>query len=72
MFMYELDPYLVCDAFEYEETPEDFAARASEDATTENVQIEINELRGLLTENDKEAVAKLDGFEKRIQALKAA
>ena len=71
MFLYDLDPYLICDAFEYGEGPEEFAARISGTVTAADVLGDIEDSRGLVTD-EPDNMEKLDGFAKRIQALKAA
>lgn len=71
MFLYNLDPYLVCDAFEYGESPEEYAARISETVTAADVLGEIEDSRELVTD-EPDNLARLDGFRKRIEALKAA
>ena len=70
LFLYDLDPWLVCEAFDGEDKRE-FAARVSVDMDIDSVESEIEQARELV-DGEPDNLKRLDGFRKRIEALKAA
>lgn len=70
LFLYDLDPWLVCEAFDGEDEQE-YAARVSVDMDLDSVESEIEQARELV-DGEPDNMVKLDGFAKRIQALKRA
>ena len=70
LFLYDLDPWLVCEAFD-DEDEQEYAARVSVDMDIDSVESEIEQARELV-DGEPDNLKKLDGFAKRIQALKAA
>ena len=70
LFLYDLDPWLVCEAFDDEDEQES-AARVSVAMDIDSVESEIEQAREL-GDGEPDNLKKLDGFAKRIQALKAA
>lgn len=69
LFLYDLDPWLVCEAFDGEDEQE-YAARVSVDMDLDSVESEIEQARELV-DGEPDNMEKLDGFAKRIQVLKA-
>ena len=70
LFLYNLDPWLICEAFD-DEDEQEFAARVSVDMDIDSVENEIEQARELVAD-EPDNIKVLDGFAKRIQALKAA
>ena len=70
LFLYDLDPWLVCEAFD-DEDEQEYAARVSVDMDIDSVESEIEQARELV-DGEPDNMEKLDGFAKRIQALKRA
>jgi len=69
LFLYNLDPWLICEAFD-DEDEQEFAARVSVDMDIDSVENEIEQARELVAD-EPDNMKKLDGFAKRIQTLKA-
>ena len=70
LFLYNLDPWLVCEAFDGEDEQE-YAARVSVGMDIDSVESEIEQARGLV-DGETDNMEKLAGFAKRIEALKRA
>ena len=70
LFLYGLDPWLVCEAFDGEDEQE-YAARVSVGMDIDSVESEIEQARGLV-DGEPDNMEKLAGFAKRIEALKRA
>lgn len=70
LFLYDLDPWLVCEAFD-DEDEQEYAARVSVDMDLDSVESEIEQAREMV-DGEPDNMKRLDGFRKRIEALKAA
>ena len=70
LYIFNLDPYLIRDAFEYGETAEKFARRVSKDMTKDDVLYDISYMKDqyFYTDDDKEILDKLEEFEQRAKA----
>ena len=70
LYLYNLDPYFINDAFEYGESAEQFADRVSEGMTKDDVLYDINYMKDgyFDSEDDMEIMDKLKEFEQRAMA----